>query len=530
MSGRAVSRRISNLLDVPAGSLDDHRMVFHALIDLAVAGRVSDRDRLFITQLAAHYAWSSHPGEFASPALELVGRAAGPGHGRGLHNADRGRVLHVLTEGYATGGHTRLAERWIEADARREHSVALTAQSLEQAPASMVRAARRSGGTAHDLSRIAGDLHGRAAALRAIAADYGFVVLHVHPYDVVPLVALGPGSGSRVLFVNHADHVFWLGAGLAHALVCLRDSGARLAVARRGHDASRIAIVPVPVSQAPTPMADRDEARASLGIAGDDVLILTVASDYKFTPMGDLDYPRVAVDIIAAERRVHVHVIGPTNTARWASAVGECDGRLVVHAPTPHASRLLRAADIYLDSFPFASLTSMLEAGNAGLPLLTLRGHGAGAAVLAADGPGVDGVAIRVSTPGDLVAAVVDLARDALARHDLGQRTAQAIAEANRGPAWEAAVERAYAVAEATAADVGMSPVPDVPQVGELDTSLVRLHRGIDGLARPLSAQLSNAGPATRASIGLAALRQGHPVRPWALLPSSIRLRLRSLR
>ena len=53
------------------------------------------------------------------------------------------------------------------------------------------------------------------------------------------------------------------------------------------------------------------------------------------------------------------------------------------------------AADIYLDSYPFSSLTSMLEAGQRGLPLLSLGSADPQLDVLGFDDPATDGLPIR---------------------------------------------------------------------------------------------------------------------------------------
>src|SRR4051794_38125221 len=58
--------------------------------------------------VAAHYASLNHPGRFTSPRLERtlgeIGRHALPS--AGAPPRAHGRVLHVLTEAYETGGHT----------------------------------------------------------------------------------------------------------------------------------------------------------------------------------------------------------------------------------------------------------------------------------------------------------------------------------------------------------------------------------------------------------------------------------------
>src|SRR5690349_14248836 len=66
-------------------------------------------------ELAGSLGWNLHSGAFAFPEAERALKEgedlAAPG-GDGALAEDR--TLHVLTEAYGVGGHTRLARRWIE--------------------------------------------------------------------------------------------------------------------------------------------------------------------------------------------------------------------------------------------------------------------------------------------------------------------------------------------------------------------------------------------------------------------------------
>ena len=51
------------------------------------------------------------------------------------------------------------------------------------------------------------------------------VILHVHMYDVLPILAFANGDFNRpVMFYNHADHLFWLGASISDLVVNFRSS------------------------------------------------------------------------------------------------------------------------------------------------------------------------------------------------------------------------------------------------------------------------------------------------------------------
>ena len=133
--------------------------------------------------------------------------------GRAASAARPERVLHVVTECAAVGGHSRMAWRWIERDAARVPTLALTRQ---RGPVPD----RRAGAVGARGGRVADpeghDLIARARELAALVDAADLVVLHVHPFEVVAPIALADRAGRPpVLLVNHADHCFWLGPALS---------------------------------------------------------------------------------------------------------------------------------------------------------------------------------------------------------------------------------------------------------------------------------------------------------------------------
>jgi hypothetical protein len=186
-------------------------------------------------------------GALASPALEA--RAVDIGLGLDWPAKDeaarpaRGlRWLHVMSLAYPIGGHTALVRRWIENDESGDaHSLLITWMSGLEIPA-LAGAVRSRGGTVRCLGAIE-SLLDRARALRAAAwrgADR--VVLHIHNWDVIPSIAFAVDGGPPVLLVNHADHAFWVGGGIADVVINIRESGEDVNVRHRG--LSRNAILP----------------------------------------------------------------------------------------------------------------------------------------------------------------------------------------------------------------------------------------------------------------------------------------------
>jgi len=208
-----------------------------------------------------------------------------------------------------------------------------------------------------------------------MAQPYDLVVLHIHPDDVVPTMAFSPHDRCPpILLVNHADHVFWVGVSIATLVMNLRSSGMRLATARRGVLENNSLIVPRPLFGVQR-LLPRAEAKRRLGLLKDDVVAVSVASASKFAPIGAHGFLDLVTPPIASHPKAFLLVAGPSENEAWRCARLATAGRIRALGRLSEPSTVYQAADIYLDSYPFSSLTSLLEAGRLGAPLMTFRGY-----------------------------------------------------------------------------------------------------------------------------------------------------------
>jgi hypothetical protein len=419
-----------------------------------------------MAQIAAHYACRQHPGAFASYALEQVllsiGRRAlpnpaSPGRGRRVP----GDVLHVITQVARIGGHTRTVWHWISLDSTRRHSVVLTRQRNEYIPPRLIQAVRDSGGSLTVLDVESDDILRRAQQLRTLACEADQVVLHSHSSDVVPIIALAePHGRPPTILLNKSDHEFWLGVGVSDVVAHMRDSGRMLAERRRGVDPARGGLLPIPLTLQPRSLS-RPVAKAAIGVGETQTLLLTIASAYKYVPIERPAFVEAVLPLLMRNPDAVLIAIGPRNAGEWESAMAVTGGRLRALGPRDDTSVFYQAADVYLDSFPFTSNTSLLEAANYEVPLVSFsHSRSDDELVLAAGAPGLGDHVLRPADPPAYEAAVQTLLDRPELRADLGGRARAAIAASHTGAPWLDCLERTYALA---AAVPPISAVPDTP-------------------------------------------------------------------
>jgi Glycosyl transferases group 1 len=235
----------------------------------------------------------------------------------------------------------------------------------------------------------------------------------------------------------------------------MRDSGRRLAAARRGLDPARSAVVARPLRPLGRTVA-REGAKRALGIDPAQVLLVTAADGSKYRPVGSDSFLDLVVPVLERHPDAVLLAAGPAPEGDWLAAQERTGGRLRALGPLPSVRELQQAADVYVDSFPFASLTSLLEAGSLGVPAITYRGHQEDCGVLGADTRGVDAHMLAPSDPAEFGRALGQLVADAAERQARGERTEQAIRDTHTGAGWLAAVEALYA----QAAEAGPPSMP----------------------------------------------------------------------
>jgi hypothetical protein len=394
-------------------------------------------------QIACHVGWSRPSAALTAPALEAMLHEIGCEHvpGRPSDRAGDARVLHVLTEAYSTGGHTRVLERWVQRD-RRRSTVVLTDQRLAL-PDELTGDLAASGATLVP-SLPGGDLLERARALRALACDHDLVVLNVHMHDVLPALAFADPTGRPpTIFFEHGSHNLWIGAGAADVFACIRDLEVQNATELRGIPSHRVRHLPLPAADRVLP--PRDAARQQLGLAPETPVIATVASPWKVRPTLEPTFQQLCGDLLAANPEATMIVVGPGGSDIWREALQRSGGRLQLPGRVDDIGPLLAAADVYFDSWPVSGSTTILDVAAAGLPIVSLTDDTRDMRMVRAVARLGEG-AISASSPEDAVAAVTSLLTSPPRRATMGRASREAIA-ADHADGWTAHLDDLVATA-----------------------------------------------------------------------------------
>ena len=353
---------------------ENRRTLLHfELLALADAEIGDDQALIEHATLGASSAWDSHPGQFVSAILENRLQDLGLRHRVNASpkrpkrpKKQRKRVLHVLTQAYLTGGHTRVTWRWMQLDREKEHTVLLTDQSVVPIP--------------EPLSTWADKLivlnyeskFDRFKAIASVLADYDLVILNVHPNDAATVAACSAVPGRpRTLLFNHADHVFWLGVSAADEIINFRPSSIALTEQRRSAEPGVSLMLPLPLDEPDLQSGDGQALRSDLGISMKAPVSLLMAEAYKLIDDTGCHVGRLLRRLLLEQPDLHHIGIGQNSQQMyWSDLAQEFPTRVHLLGRTPDYLPALSAANIFLDSWPFSSITSALEAVSWGVPVL----------------------------------------------------------------------------------------------------------------------------------------------------------------
>lgn len=344
------------------------------------------------------------------------------------------RWLHVMTHSFETGGHTALCRRWIELDVSNDvHDLAFTFQTESKADPKLLSVIKVRGGNISFLSEYVTMVE-RAAQLKSLALEADVVVLHVHMWDPIPAIAFAQSGGPAVLVVNHSDHLYWTGASVVDLILNIRPSGEVLCSAHRGCNRLFKLPIPLPFQTDPSYDVNGQNCREQYGIPQSAMLFLTIGTPFKYVPMEDFSFLAAAEQLLFRLPQAYLIAVGPSpDDSNWADLAKRTQGRVIAVGIQKNLSPFHAAADVYLEGFPFGSLTALLEATLAGL--MPVLAPAACPLPYRSDDFALD----ELKTPRNIdeyVQFAVELALDDQYRQSVGEQVRQGAQDMHCQPGW----------------------------------------------------------------------------------------------
>lgn len=293
--------------------------------------------------------------------------------------AKNNTVLHVITIPFEVGGHTRVVNNWIEFDDKRKYSILINQPNYSKVPIWLQENVEKSGGNI--LLNYSDDLLEKAKFLAENAAKYEKVVLHVDNWDIVPVIAFGNKLWEKTIYLyNHSDHLFWVGISVADVILDLTYEGMQNSIKKRG--SRNDYVLPIPIknksSRESHNISDYDKKiiKQKLEIPIDSTVILSMAADYKYTDIENFNFSDFAKKLINIQPNIYILIIGANKkSSKWIKLKKISNGRIRAEGivSKENVCQYMKIADVYIDSFPMNSYTSLLEAIEYDIPAISLK-------------------------------------------------------------------------------------------------------------------------------------------------------------
>lgn len=333
-------------------------------------------EKLVLAKQALTFATYNNCGYFESNVLEnfYCDLAKTIDNKAKIDNFEKNNVLHVMTNSCKVGGHTRVVEKWINlAPDYQKHSVALLDQTCK-IPQKLKENIKNKNGELYIFNKD-DDIFQKAIKLRELASKFEYVVLHIHMDDPTALVAFGSEEFKRpILFFNHADHLFWVGKSISDIILDFRTIKS-ITKTRRNIKNPYFLGIPPETEAKYIETYDKNEARKKLNLPLDKKIILTVGSNFKYTPFKNKSFIDYVTKILEKEKDAILYAIGPSlNDEMWKIANEKTNGRIIPLGTINYGEEYfnyIKSSDLILDSWPMCGGTVIMDAISLAKPILS---------------------------------------------------------------------------------------------------------------------------------------------------------------
>jgi len=251
-------------------------------------------------------------------------------------------------------------------------------------------------------------------------------------------------------------------------------------------------------------------------------VILSIARPHKYMTMDNQNFAAIHTPVLEKYKKAILLVVGPDESDEWKIENKKTNGRVLAFGKREDTAIFYEAADIYVDSYPINSITSLLEAGCYGLPLISRCPYPEESAVLCADAPGLTNRLIITRNLQEYHSRLSHLIENEKYRLDLGEETRQSISSLHGGALWNQSLNALYHQASNTPPLEWAIAKHDESLVDGLDFSLSQLQKDEPGLDDILKFHLRILPLDLRMRGWVDVVQKKHTFLPGLLLPEWI--------
>lgn len=289
----------------------------------------------------------------------------------------KGHMLQVMTKAYSGGGHTTIVNNWIQWDRDRQYSLVLTDMDDAEVPSCVTETVSASQGKVFCLK---GTYIEKAKQLLEISQAYERIILHIHMYDVIPVLAYSNCNWKiPVYFYNHADFRFSYGYSIADVVLNLNRFDLKKSQDYRGIVCDRNLIFPSPnggyIDSIAIDENIVDNIISKYEIDRKVKLVVSMGDDYKYEDIIGYrftDYVNRLID--ESNDNIQFIIIGPDpDKKKWRELEERTNGRAraIGYIDRQEVYGFIKICDLFVCSFPMrASGAGFAE--RLGVPYLSL--------------------------------------------------------------------------------------------------------------------------------------------------------------
>ncbi|SDH06782.1 hypothetical protein [Psychroflexus sediminis] len=262
------------------------------------------------------------------------------------------KILHLATEFYDVGGHTRVVQDWIKHDLDNQYEVLLTNQRAEFNLTLNTKTYKLD----------PGDYFQKASQLRSFVFEQGFdkVIIHQHMHDVIPTLAfwdsLKKNYNIDIIFYVHSDFRFSLGN-----IICNK----RISYTRKHCQQSKKYRVQGPkdyelpfINKAEKILSKEDtnclKKKHSINIS--DKIFMAIGSSYKFKPYKNINFLKEWNEFLKNNNSYTLIIIGCNEEHFYNYCPNELlSNKLKLFGNVTDPTEFYQISDYILNTYPIAT-------------------------------------------------------------------------------------------------------------------------------------------------------------------------------